>query len=93
MRIDMEDAVALFQHEVLPRLREQEGYRGVVVQTTAEGKGIIVSFWATEADAAASAAFAGGELERYTTLFRVPPGRERYEVAFAELPAVLVADA
>ena len=28
-------------------------------------------------------------LEKYMTLFTSPPGRERYEVAFSELPATM----
>jgi hypothetical protein len=28
------------------------------------------------------------ELERYVTLFSAPPGREHYEVAYADLPIV-----
>jgi hypothetical protein len=89
MRVSMEDALAVFQEEVHPRLAELEGYEGVLVLTTAEGKGMLVSFWESEAAADASASFAGGELERLVTLFRSPPGREHYEVVFAELPDVL----
>jgi hypothetical protein len=89
VRIDMEAAAALFEEEVLPRLREQDGYEGVVVLTTAEGKGMIITIWATPEAAAAAAGFATGELERYMMLFKAPPGREHYEVAFAELPSVL----
>jgi hypothetical protein len=91
MRIDLEDAVALFREHVLPGLRDQGGYEGSLVLTTPEGKGLILTMWETEAAAVTAAAFAGGELERYMTLFRAPPGREHYEVAFAELPAVTVA--
>ena len=91
MRVDVDDAVALFREQVLPGLRAHDGYQGVVVLTTEEGKGLIASFWETEQDAIAAAAFAGSELERLVTLFRAPPGREHYEVAFADLPAVTVA--
>jgi hypothetical protein len=91
MRIDLEDAVALFTEHVLPGLRAQEGYEGVLVLTTPEGKALILTMWETEAAAVSTAAFAGGELERYMTLFRAPPGREHYAVAVAELPAVTVA--
>ena len=89
MRVGMGDAVALFHEQVLPHLTELEGYEGVVVLTTPEGKGMLVSFWATEEAAAASSEFAGGELERFMTMFRSPPGREHYEVAFADMPGVL----
>jgi hypothetical protein len=53
---------------------------------------MILTLWATEEAAAASAAFATGEVERYMTLFRAPPGRDHYEVAYAELPSVSVGE-
>ncbi len=90
VRIDPADAVALFKAEVLPGLREQEGYRGVVVLANPEGKGMIMSVWETEQEAAAAAGFASEALERNLTLFKTPPGREYYEVGFAELPGVTV---
>ena len=93
VRIDMEDAVALFRDSVVPTLREHEGYEGALVLTTPEGKGMILTLWATEEAAGASAAFAAGEVERFMTLFRAPPGRDHYEVAYAELPSVSVGEA
>lgn len=82
------DAVALFEREVLPALREQEGYCGVYVLATPEGKGVLVSLWETAAQAEAGAAsgFYAETLQRYVTLFASPPGRERYEVALVEPP-------
>ena len=88
LRTSMEAAVDRFTVEVLPELREQEGYEGVLVLTTPEGKGMVVSFWETVADAEAAAAFAAGAVERFVTLYSAPPGREHYEVAFADLPVV-----
>jgi hypothetical protein len=92
VRIEMEDAVALFRDSVVPALREHEGYEGALVLTTPEGKGMIITLWTTEEAAAASAAFATGQLERFMTLFRDPPGRDHYEVAYAELPPVSVGE-
>jgi hypothetical protein len=86
--IDADDAVALFSGEVVPRLEEQDGYAGAMVLATPEGKGMIISFWTSEAAAEAAAPFAAGELERYVALFRSPPGREHYEVAYLDLPHV-----
>ena len=88
LRTSMESAVARFTDEVLPELRDQEGYEGVLVLTTPEGKGMVVSFWETVLDADAAAAFATGAVERFVTLYSSPPGREHYEVAFADLPVV-----
>lgn len=83
-------AVELFREAVLPRLRELDGYEGIFVLATPEGKGLLMSLWESEEAAEASTAFAAEELERFVTLFRAPPGREQYEVVLAEPPAVSV---
>jgi hypothetical protein len=90
VRIAVDEAVDLFKTQVLPRLREQEGFEGVVVLATPEGKGMIMSVWEAEEAAADAAGFATGVLDEYMALFSAPPGREYYEVAFAELPGVTV---
>jgi hypothetical protein len=90
LRTTVDEAVALFEDEVLPDLREQDGYEGVVVLANPDGKAMLVSVWETEDDAVASAEFARGALEQFVTLFRSPPGREQYEVMLAELPSVIV---
>jgi hypothetical protein len=88
VRMDMGAAVRMYEDEVMPELREQPGYRGALVLTTPEGKGLLVTFWDREedAEAAGETGFYPVTLERYMTWFRSPPGRERYEVALAELP-------
>ncbi len=89
-RVGVEDALERFTDEVLPELRAQDGYEGVIVLTTPEGRGMIVTVWETEEAAAGTAGFAAAALDRYVTLFRAPPGREYYEVALAEmLPGAL----
>ena len=85
----MDEAVDLFTSEVLPDLREQQGYQGVVVLANPDGKAMLVSVWEREEDAAASAEFARVALEHFVTLFRSPPGREQYEVRLAELPEAI----
>ena len=88
LRLSMDDAVALFEAEVLPRLREQAGFLGVYVLANPDGAALLVSFW----DSAAAADVGPGDgwypavLDEYVTLFRSPPGRERYEVRFAVAP-------
>ena len=89
LRTTVVEALALFEESVLPELREQDGYEGVVVLANEDGKALLVSIWGTEEDAAASAEFAKGALEQYVTLFRAPPGREQYEVRLAEIPAAI----
>ncbi len=90
LRTTVDDAVELFQTRVLPDLSELDGYEGVVVLANPDGKALLVSIWETEEAAAASARFAQDALERFVTLFRAPPGREQYEVRFADVPEVIV---
>jgi hypothetical protein len=87
MRTGMGAAVARFREEVLPQLRVQDGYQGVLVLTTAEGKAALVSLWdtAAQADVRSGAGFYPDTLARFITLFATPPGREQYEVALADL--------
>ncbi len=91
VRVDMGAAVELFRDDVLPRLREQEGFEGVLVLGTPEGKAMLVTLWATESAAAAGteAGFYTEELARHATLFRAPPGREQYKVLLSEGPALV----
>jgi heme-degrading monooxygenase HmoA len=88
VRVDMESAVELFRREVLPELKKQPGYLGVLGLSTPYGAGALVSFWETAeaAEAGGVSGFYPEVLERYMTIFKSPPGRERYEVAFADLP-------
>ncbi len=89
MRESVEHALEQFRAHTLPRLHEQPGYCGINVLTTPDGKAMLVSFWDTEAQAEAQGdhTFYAQELGRYATLFRAPPGRDRYEVAVMEEPA------
>ncbi|HEX2505228.1 MAG TPA: hypothetical protein VHK22_03380 [Gaiellaceae bacterium] len=86
MRINVGDAVELFEAEVLPRMRDEKGFEGVLALATPEGKGMLVSFWDTQEQAEDASGFATGELERFVALFRAPPGRECYQVVHRELP-------
>ena len=89
MRATVPAAVDLFAREVLPELQAQDGYRGVFVLATPEGRAVLVSFWETAEQAAAEApnGFYAETLERYVTLFAAPPGRERYEVMLSDTPS------
>lgn len=89
LRVDVDDAVEMFRAEVLPGLHDQPGYRGVYVLLTPSGKGVLVSLWDTaeQAEANADQGLYAETLERYLTLFKAPPGRERYQVMVADIPA------
>ena len=89
LRISIDDASARFATEVVPAMREQAGYRGAYLMHTPEGRGLLVTLW--ESEAAAEAGVASGyyadQLGKFVTLYRSAPGRDHYEVAFAEAVA------
>jgi hypothetical protein len=86
-RVAVPDAVAELRRHTLPLLRAQPGYHGIYVFATPEGKGMLVSLWETEDQAAIDSV--GGsysdELAHFTTMFRSPPGRDRYEVVLTDV--------
>lgn len=94
MRTSLPDAVALFKERVLPRLRAQPTCDGVMAMTTPEGKGILLSFWETEAaaDAAIESGFYDEQVSEFTMFLRQPPGREHYEVVLEETNSVFKAN-
>ncbi|UCB42216.1 MAG: hypothetical protein JSV77_07020 [Dehalococcoidales bacterium] len=86
LRISLDDALEMYKELVVPEAQKQEGYEGMYVMRTPEGKGLIMSLWASEE--AATAGLVSGyydeQLAKFVTFYRVPPGREHYEVVFAE---------
>jgi heme-degrading monooxygenase HmoA len=88
LRTSMDAALGMFKELVVPEARKQEGYEGMYVMTTPEGKGLIMSLWASE-EAVTSGEMSGyydEQIAKLVTLFRTPPGREHYEVVFSEAP-------
>jgi len=86
VRMSPEAAVDRFKKQVLPELRQQAGYEGVLVLNSPEGKGMLVSLWSTP-EAAQSTVASGyyeAQLGKFLTVFRAAPGREQYEVVVAE---------
>ena len=62
------------------------GYRGVFVMRTPEGKGVVVSLWAT-AEAAQTGVESGyydEQIAKFVMVTKQPPGRDHYEVVFSE---------
>ncbi len=86
MRMDLGSAVERFKELVLPELRKQRGYEGLYVLTTDEGKGLLLTLWESHeaADAGVKSGFYAEQVEKFISLYRAAPGREHYEVAFAE---------
>lgn len=91
LRSTVQDALAIYKEQVLPALHEQENFEGSVVMATPEGKGLIVTLWRTAeaAEAHAETGFYSDVLAQYMTLFRSPPGRESYEVLYADVPTAV----
>jgi hypothetical protein len=91
LRIGVDDALSLFREAVLSRLADQEGYEGVLAMANPDGRGMIVTLWAT-AEAARAEIDDGGfyaeALGRFLTFFRQPPGRASYEVMIADVPVL-----
>ena len=85
-RFAVPDAVAELRRHTLPVLHAQPGYRGLYVLATPEGKGLLLSLWENEDQAAidTGSGFYSEELAHFTTMFRSPPGRDRYEVVLVD---------
>jgi heme-degrading monooxygenase HmoA len=94
VRMSVDQAVDLFRDSVVPALREQDGYEGVYVLLSDEGKVLALTFWASEqaADAgiAGSRSFYAEQVGKFVTLYRSPPGREMYDVVLADAPAATI---
>lgn len=91
-RIELDYAVQLFRAEVLPAIREQEGYDGTFVLANPDGKALLLTFWQTEEQAEANAPTGqySEHLARFSAIFASPPGRGRYAVYVADQPVGLV---
>lgn len=91
LRVSLDDALATFERDVVPRLRMQPGYRGVYAMTTPDGKALLLTLWATaeEADSDGTNDWYRDVLAEYVTLFKAPPGRGTYEVRLVDQTAVV----
>jgi hypothetical protein len=87
LRIGVDEALEVFERDVVPRLREQGDYEGGYVLATPEGRAMLITFWDTE-QAADETQFYAEQLAQFVTFFRSPPGRELYEVRYADAPLV-----
>jgi heme-degrading monooxygenase HmoA len=88
-------AIERFKESVLPALQEQEGYLGVYLLLSKEGKVLVLTFWTSDETARASSlsGFYSEQIAKFDdfAFFRAPPGREAYDVIAAEAPAVTIA--
>jgi heme-degrading monooxygenase HmoA len=92
VRMSIEEGVEVFRDSVVEALREQDGYEGAFVLVSPQGQALALTLWRDED--AADAGLAGGrsfyqeQIEKFTTIYRSPPGREHYDVVIADWPAV-----
>jgi heme-degrading monooxygenase HmoA len=91
VRTSVGDAMNVFRESVLPALHEQDGYEGVYVLLSPEGKALVLTFWTTaeaaDAGMAGARSFYAEQVEKFVTIYRAPPGREMYDVMLADAPA------
>ncbi len=90
LRMNLDEALELFKEVIVPDARKQEGYEGMYVMRTPEGRGLILSMWSSEEAAAAgvTSGYYDDQVAKFVTVYRAPPGREGYEVVFTEVPGV-----
>jgi heme-degrading monooxygenase HmoA len=90
VRMSVGDAIELFRSSVVPALHDQEGFEGVYVLLTPEGKALVLTFWADEAAAEAGmkSGFYAEQVEKFVTVFGAGPGRDTYDVVLADAPAL-----
>ena len=89
LRVDPDEALEIYEREVVPLMREEEGYQGAYVLMNPDGKAELITFWDTKAQAQATP-FYSEQMAQHVTLYRSAPGRESYEVRFADTPLVAV---
>lgn len=86
VRTSTANALESFKEQVIPAMKSQQGYEGLYVLGTPEGKGLILSLWSSEE--AATAGLVSGyydeQVAKFVSVFRSPPGRDHYEVLFTD---------
>jgi heme-degrading monooxygenase HmoA len=89
MRLPLQEGERLFAEQVLPRVRAQDGFRGLYLMRTPEGKGMVLTLWESEqaAQSGVESGFYQEQVAKFVTFMRQPPGREHYEVTLVELAA------
>ena len=83
--------VEFYKQSVMPAQHAQDGFEGGYVLTTPEGKALVMTFWRDEqaAESGMASGFYGEQVQKFVTVFKAPPGRERYDVAVADVPSAV----
>jgi heme-degrading monooxygenase HmoA len=87
--ISIPTALQRFRELILPTVRQQAGYEGVLLLHTEEGRGMIISLWESEESALAGevSGYYGEQIGKFITFYRQPPGRDHFEVGHLETHA------
>jgi heme-degrading monooxygenase HmoA len=90
VRHDPRHAIARFESEVVPALRDQEGYDGCYVLLSDEGKVLVVTLWSNEdtAQLTRTSGFYQSQVDKLAdfVVYRSAPGRDGYQVVVADSP-------
>ncbi|MBT3363293.1 MAG: hypothetical protein HN929_00950 [Chloroflexi bacterium] len=88
LRISVDAALKQFKELIAPEMRKQGGYEGAYVMTTPDGKGLVMTLWASKEAAVASeeSGYYDAQIAKFVSLFRAPAGRDHYEVILADPP-------
>jgi heme-degrading monooxygenase HmoA len=86
LRMSVPGAVERFKEALVPPLHAQDGYAGLYVLATPEGRALVMTFWDSPeaAEQSLQSGFYDEQVENFVTVFRTPPGREAYDVVIAE---------
>lgn len=90
LRMSVSGAVEQFRRLVLPELEKQVRYDGSYALATPDGKAMVITFWSSRetAEANIESGYDEGQLAKFATIFRSPPGRDLHNVVLADTPAV-----
>jgi len=81
VRMSFDDAVDVVRGSVVPALRDQEGYGGMYLLLTDEGKALAISLWTTavaaETGTVDSRPLYEDQIEKFTAIYRAAPEENR----------------
>lgn len=88
VRHDPRRAIERFESELVPALREQDGYEGCYVLLSNEGKVLVVTLWSSEeaAQSTRASGFYQAQIDKLSdfVVYRSSPGREAYDVVVSD---------
>jgi len=79
----LEEAIRIWQEKVIPTLKGAKGFKsGYMTGNRQSGKGVVVTFWETEADATGWNISGKYQevIAHFARLFTAPPTQEQLEV-------------